>query len=141
MTTQMTVGSPIEGLVRVTAPKLIVIDGPIRGHTFYLDEPTISMGRRTANNICIKDWFISRHHCVIRNQGNKYVINDLNSANGTYVNGERVNAGSLEDGFLIEIGVSRILFRLPENLFNARDLLAHQESLPPAAQRLVKLHQ
>lgn len=111
MTTQKTVESLSEGLVKGTAPRLIVIGGIFSGDRYYLDEPVVSIGRRTSNNICLKDRFVSRHHCLIRNQGDNYIIGDLNSANGTYVNGERVKAGALKEGSLIEIGASRFLFQ------------------------------
>jgi pSer/pThr/pTyr-binding forkhead associated (FHA) protein len=40
------------------------------------------------------------------------MIEDLNSANGTYLNGERVNAGTLKEGSVIQFGTSRFLFRI-----------------------------
>lgn len=115
MTTQKTINSPIERLVADTTPQLIAIDGPSRGTAFYLDEPVVSIGRLSSSKVCLEDRFVSRHHCVIRNDGDDYTIDDLNSANGTYLNGERVSEGSLKEGSLIEIGASRFLFRLPEN--------------------------
>ena len=84
--------------------------------TFYLDEPVVSIGRLVSNDIYLEDPFVSRHHSVIRNQGEQYVIEDVNSANGTYVNGERVDAGALEEGSIIQIGASRFLFSLREEL-------------------------
>jgi pSer/pThr/pTyr-binding forkhead associated (FHA) protein len=112
MTDNKIVESPIEKLVLGMTPRLVAIDGPLSGHTFYLDEPIVSIGRLVSNDICLVDLYVSRHHCVIRNEGDEYIIEDLNSANGTYVNDERVNAGSLKEGSLIEIGVSQFLFRL-----------------------------
>lgn len=148
MTTQRTFDTPFERLVVVTTPQLTAIDGPLSGHTFCLDEPVVSIGRRASNNICLEDRFVSRHHCVIRNEGDEYMIDDLNSANGTYVNGERISAGSLKEGSLIEIGASRFLFRLPENRraekLDHRSIRFDQDlvvSLPTAAKGLVKLHQ
>ena len=91
--------------------RLVAICGSLTGRTFYLNGP-VSIGRRTANDIRLEDRFVSRHHCVIRNDGEQHMIEDLNSANGTYVNGERVKAGALKEDSLIEIGASRFLFRL-----------------------------
>jgi pSer/pThr/pTyr-binding forkhead associated (FHA) protein len=92
--------------------RLIAIDGPLSGQTFYLDEPVVSIGRLVSNNIWLEDPFVSRHHCVIRTEGDEYMIEDLNSANGTYVNGELVKACSLTEGALIQIGTSQFRFRL-----------------------------
>ncbi|MDT4896928.1 MAG: hypothetical protein QOH25_2005 [Acidobacteriota bacterium] len=112
MTDNKIVESPVEKLVLGTIPRLVAIDGPLSGRTFYVDEPIFSIGRLVSNDICLVDLYVSRHHCVIRTEGDEYMIEDLNSANGTYVNDERVNAGSLKEGSLIEIGASRFLFRL-----------------------------
>jgi pSer/pThr/pTyr-binding forkhead associated (FHA) protein len=89
--------------------RLVAIDGPLTGRTFYLEGPVFSIGRRSANDITLEDWFVSRHHCRIRNEGEQHMIEDLNSANGTYVNGERVKAGALKEESVIEIGASRFL--------------------------------
>src|SRR6267142_5066024 len=112
MTTNKTVDSRIERLFLAITPRLVAIDGPLSGQTFYLDEPVVSIGRLGSNDICLEDPFVSRHHCVIISEGDECLIEDLNSANGTYLNSERVNAGSLKEGSLIEIGASRFLFTL-----------------------------
>ncbi len=61
-------------------------------------------------------WFlnplVSRRHCVIRREDEQHTIEDLDSSNGTYVNGERVRIESLKEDSLIEIGVSQFLFRI-----------------------------
>jgi two-component system, NtrC family, response regulator HydG len=93
-------------------PRVVAVTGPLSGQTFYLDEPVFSIGRLGSNDVCLEDPFVSRHHCVIRNEGDEYTVEDLNSANGTYLNGKRVSGGSLEEGSLIEIGTSRFLFKL-----------------------------
>ena len=141
MTTNKTVDSPIERLFLAITPRLVVVDGPLRGQTFYLDEPVVSIGRLESNDICLEDPFVSRNHCVIRTEGDECLIEDLNSANGTYLNGERVTAGSLKDGCLIEIGTSRFLFKyenpeetitLERNLFVARNGSSPSGELQPA---------
>lgn len=111
MTTNKTVDSAIERLFLAITPRLVVVDGPSSGQTFYLDEPAISIGRLGSNDICLEDPFVSRHHCVIRNEDDECLIEDLNSANGTYVNGERVNKGLLKEGCLIQIGASQFIFK------------------------------
>ena len=112
MTTNKTVDSPIERLFLAITPRLVVVDGPLRGQTFYLDEPVVSIGRLESNDICLEDPFVSRNHCVIRTEGDECLIEDLNSANGTYLNGERVNEGFLKEGCLIQIGTSQFIFKL-----------------------------
>lgn len=58
--------------------------------TVALDRPYMRMGRSTDNDIILEADDVSRHHAEIKLRGGKYVLTDLNSANGTRVNGERV---------------------------------------------------
>jgi pSer/pThr/pTyr-binding forkhead associated (FHA) protein len=112
MTGDKIVKSHIERLVFDMIPRLLAIDGPLMGRTFYLDGPVVSIGRLASNDICLEDPFVSRHHCVIRAEGEQFMIEDLNSANGTYVNGERVSACALAEGAIIRVGTSRFEVRL-----------------------------
>ena len=113
--------------------RLIAIDGPLSGQTFYLEEPVVSIGRLVSNNIWLEDLYVSRHHCVIRTEGDEYMIEDLNSANGTYVNGELVKACSLTEGALIQIGTSQFRFRLPnpeESMAVSQNLISSNGERP-----------
>jgi pSer/pThr/pTyr-binding forkhead associated (FHA) protein len=112
MISEKSVESPLARSGWDTIARLIAVDGPLSGRTFYLEEPLVSIGRLESNDICLEDPFVSRHHCLIRKQGDGYMIEDLHSANGTCVNGERVNLGSLNEGCQIEIGGSRFLFKV-----------------------------
>jgi pSer/pThr/pTyr-binding forkhead associated (FHA) protein len=104
--------SPGERPPLLAMPSLVVIDGPLSGRTFDLNERVVSIGREVSNDIRLDDPFVSRHHCLIKNDGDAYVIEDLTSANGTYIDGFRVGAGTLKEGSLIGIGASRFLFSL-----------------------------
>ena len=106
-------------------PRLEAIDWPLIGRTFYLDKPVVSIGRLVSNDICLEDPFVSRYHCVIRNEDGQYVIEDLNSTNGTFVNGERIKAYELAEGDLIRIGTSRFEVRLQ----NTEELMAVSQNL------------
>ena len=130
MTDNKLVESHTEMLVSGMMPRLVAIDGPLSGRTFYLDEPVVSIGRLVSNDICLEDPFVSRLHCVISNEDGQFIIEDLHSANGTYVNGERINACALAEGSLIRIGTSRFEVRLQfpvesiavrQNLFDAKN--------------------
>ena len=50
-----------------------------------------SLGRHPSNSIQLLDKIVSKEHCIIEQRGTKFVLRDLGSLNGTYVNGERVN--------------------------------------------------
>src|SRR5688572_12926004 len=72
-------------------------------HSPLGDEPT-SIGRQPGNSIVINDPDISRRHCVIERWEGRYQISDLDSRNGTVVNGKRVQRLELKDGDLITLG-------------------------------------
>jgi ABC-type multidrug transport system ATPase subunit len=64
----------------------------------------LRIGRGDENDIVVADLAVSREHAQIRHVGERLEIKDLKSANGTFVNGQRINNALLEDGDLIEIG-------------------------------------
>jgi pSer/pThr/pTyr-binding forkhead associated (FHA) protein len=92
------------------APRLAAVLGPLRGWVIYLDDPVISIGRQLSNNIVVADSRISHHHCQIRREGERFVIEDLDSANGTYVNYRRIKETLLREGSIIDLGNSRFIF-------------------------------
>ena len=69
---------------------LIVRRGPQQGKGYALDGALASVGRYTGNTIVIADETVSRHHARLRKTGDGYTIEDMNSANGLYVNDSRV---------------------------------------------------
>jgi len=69
----------------------------------------INLGRRTDNHIVIDDPRVSRKHAQLRAVRNQYVIFDLNSSGGTYVNGQRISQVTLKPGDVISLaGVAMI---------------------------------
>jgi non-ribosomal peptide synthetase component F len=68
------------------------------------------IGRMPDNDVHIDAEFISRHHAVALRAGAKTVIEDLNSTNGTYVNGQRVSRCTLKDGDLVTLGNTEFRF-------------------------------
>src|SRR5665213_2113656 len=71
-----------------------------------------TLGRTPDNDVHIDAEFISRHHAVALRAGSKTVIEDLNSTNGTYVNGQRVNRRTLKDGDLVTLGKTEFRYTL-----------------------------
>ena len=69
-----------------------------------LGEQPMSIGRQPGNSIVINDPDISRRHCVIERWEGHYQISDLNSRNGTVVNGKRVQRAELRPGDVITLG-------------------------------------
>ncbi|QDT64643.1 ATP-binding protein [Calycomorphotria hydatis] len=89
---------------------LLVISGSDQGTRFEVEEELVHIGRGGRNEIRILDSEVSRRHAAIRLEGNKYTLNDLNSSNGTFVNGEQIDRRPLHNGDRIRVGQSVILF-------------------------------
>ena len=95
-------------------PALIAIDGPLKGVRFPLSAPETHIGRVGSNPIAIHDLSVSRRHCVIQQEGERHTILDLDSHNGTFVNGTPIKQKDLADGDRINIGSSCFLFRIED---------------------------
>lgn len=86
-------------------PVLIVRRGPHPGRVYELTKDVISIGRGSKNDIIIDDNDVSREHCRLVRSAENYELHDINSTNGTFVNGQRVTAGrELHSGQMIELG-------------------------------------
>jgi transcriptional regulator with GAF, ATPase, and Fis domain len=90
---------------------LVGKDGPSRGRLVPLGEAEVSLGRDEANVIALDDLSASRRHCLIRPApGSRFQIVDLDSRNGTFVNGVPVHERLLEHNDEIRIGRCVFLF-------------------------------
>jgi pilus assembly protein CpaF len=72
--------------------KLSVRQGPRPNLVFELDADSYTIGREAGTEIVIEDPQVSRRHATLTRQGTSYLIEDIGSTNGTYVNGKRVTA-------------------------------------------------
>jgi hypothetical protein len=92
------------------APQLIVIAGSSRIEKCILKGRT-TIGRDTDNEIMLRDLKVSRHHAVIETSQQGWIIDDQNSANGTYINGTRIGHPQLlRHGDEIAMGGIRMIF-------------------------------
>lgn len=92
---------------------LFVIQGRDQGQRFELDEDTTALGRDKSNPVQLHDSEISRRHAEIQRRGPGYVVTDLQSSNGTYVNGQRVEEHALASGDRLLLGRTLLLFTDP----------------------------
>lgn len=91
--------------------RLHVVSGPDLGRSFELEGEMIHIGRSPENEIRIKDRFISGNHLTLRAKDGKYYLKDLESANGTFVDGTLIRRGvevELAEGVPVVIGMSVI---------------------------------
>ena len=89
---------------------LIVRRGPAAGTKFILDKELVAVGRHPQSDIFLNDITVSRRHAEIRREAGSYLVTDLGSLNGTYVNRERVDKGEVASGDELQIGKFRLLF-------------------------------
>jgi pSer/pThr/pTyr-binding forkhead associated (FHA) protein len=89
--------------------KLYILEGPDKGQSFELEDKTTCIGRSHENHIQMKDRFVSRTHLEISKRDSKFFLKDLNSENGTFVDGEPIKPGKeleVKQGLPISIGMS-----------------------------------
>jgi len=88
-----------------------VIFGGQEQQTFQLDKPKMVVGREPTCEIHIDNLGISRTHCAFVNKNDAFVVQDLGSSNGTYVNGRKVNEHFLNDADEVIIGKYTLKFK------------------------------
>lgn len=92
-------------------------DGPVQ--SYFLDKDTIAIGRSVGNDLILDRHGISRYHVTLTAQDQQALIEDLDSVNGTYVDGIRLDPNkprSLRGGEEIQIGDVRLIFYPPADL-------------------------
>ena len=101
--------------------------------SYDIEGNAISVGRSSENDIQIHDKHVSRNHLVVWTEGRRYLLKDLGSGNGTFVNGHRVPSGAtveVKEGYAISIGMS--VFCLGEG--SSGDLFAFLDLIDPCKQ-------
>ncbi len=89
---------------------LILRTGPEAGSWYGLDRPVITIGRHPDSDVFLNNVTVSRRHAEIRRNDEGYLLVDVGSLNGTYVNYQRVEEAQLWHGNEIQIGKYRFLF-------------------------------
>jgi len=97
-------------------PLLVVIRGTNAGSRFALDEAITTIGRHPDSTVFRDGVTVSRRHAQVARTDGRFVVSDVGSLNGTYVNGERVDVHDLSEGDQLQVGKYRLVFA-----FGARD--------------------
>ncbi|MCG3180174.1 MAG: Adaptive-response sensory-kinase SasA [Phycisphaerae bacterium] len=93
-----------------TTARLVVIQGPDKGRTFEAGAPGVQIGRSTGE-IDINDNTVSRLHARVYAENGTWILRDLDSANGTYINGVKISRPlPLKQGDQIRIGSTLLVF-------------------------------
>ncbi len=89
---------------------LVVKRGANAGSTFLIDKDVTTAGRHPESDIFLDDVTVSRRHAEVRRAEGRFVVRDLGSLNGTYVNRERVEETELASGDELQIGKFKLVF-------------------------------
>src|SRR6266478_204604 len=84
--------------------KLVLLSAGMTGRTHELKVDKTTIGRVEDNTFQIAEPSVSSHHCEVLLRGNDVVIKDLNSTNGSYINGEKINESVLKAGQILRLG-------------------------------------
>jgi hypothetical protein len=120
--------------------QFVMRSGPTPGATYSLEGDQIVIGRDSSNGVVINDAEISRKHSRLTFQGGKYVLEDLGSTNGTFVNGQRL-AGPvvLKSGDVVSLGEQIVLMYDALSVDAGATVISSRKSasapvIPPSAQ-------
>ena len=88
----------------------VVESGPKAGARYGLEGDLTTLGRHSAADILLDDVTVSRRHVEVERSGDRYRVKDTGSLNGTYLNGDRIESGWLDDGDVLQVGRFKLVF-------------------------------
>ena len=89
---------------------LVLRGGEGEGDHYVLSSPLTNIGRHADSDISLDDITVSRRHCEITSENSRFVVRDVGSLNGTYVNQKRVDVIELTQGDELQIGKFHLVF-------------------------------
>jgi hypothetical protein len=85
--------------------------GQAQPRRIELRQAVTTIGRDRHNHVVVEDTLVSRRHCQIRRRGREFILEDLASVNGTFLNGQRVTQERLRSGDVVRVGQTELVFR------------------------------
>lgn len=92
-------------------PRLETLEGTDVGHSFVLGALPLTIGRSSDNTVHLLEEAVSRHHAELIPGPDGFLLRDLGSENGTFVNGKRKKEHVLADGDIVQIGLRKMVFK------------------------------
>jgi DNA-binding NtrC family response regulator len=110
--THTVLGARAQGEQRLAAQQfhLVLLDTERAGSVFPLTRESLRVGKAQDNDIVIDHPTVSRNHAVVSRQGDRFLVQDLGSTNGTFLDGAQVREAFLRPGALLEVGDVRLRF-------------------------------
>lgn len=110
--------------------RLVCLNGPKTGAEYDLARDVTLVGRANDVHLLLEDQFASRHHAEIHHIDSAYQVRDLQSKNGVFVDGRRLDLGAsawLADGAEVQFASTRFRFHDPSATVTAPSLMAVRE--------------
>src|SRR6266566_4985119 len=85
--------------------KLVVLSEGVTGLAYELKVDKTTVGRLEDNAFQLAEPSVSSHHCELIRRGDEIVVKDLNSTNGTFINGEKITEAVLKPGQILRLGM------------------------------------
>ncbi len=101
----------VDSTVILSRPRLVAMENGLAVEEYILSVDTTSMGRAPENSVCLNHDSISRQHAAIVPTPEGYMICDLHSENGTYVNDEKIHERHLSEGDVVRLGATIFIYR------------------------------
>lgn len=86
------------------------MSGETKGRKIAIEKDELVLGRLTECDICVEDSAVSGKHCAVVRDGGKYSLRDLDSTNGTLLNGKRIVESRIKPKDIIMLGAAELLF-------------------------------
>lgn len=116
---------------------LIVEKGPNTGDSFHLRQSVLTVGRSPVNLLQVNDKSVSRRHAQLRKQGDDYVITDLKSSNGTFLNGQRLtDPALLKHDDIVQLGEVVLRYKTRTIRGNMKDPMLERKDASKATRFL-----
>ena len=106
---------------------LIAMSGELKGQKFEINKERIVLGRHPNCNIIVNDNAVSSQHCYVARRGDRYVLHDLNSTNGTQLNFKRVTEAELQPKQVIQVGATELMFDAPSSEISSSVLASNTQ--------------
>ena len=124
--------------VSVKGAEIILLHEDNIIHKYAIMQAETTIGRAAGSDILIENPGVSRHHAVIKEKAGKFFIEDKGSANGTFINGEKITTKELKDGDLIQILNYTLMLKYPQTAGAEQTILLTQPVAEPPAKPPVR---
>lgn len=111
-------------------PRLVVLSEGLTGRSHELKAERTTVGRVEDNTFQIPDSSVSSHHCEVLIKGSDVVIRDLNSTNGTFINGQQVTEAVLKPSQILRLGQVEVRLEGDQTAAAQKRTLDHTQVVP-----------